>query len=61
VDDLRTHRKAHFAVVLNAVTAARAELLKMHWAREIHDSVLHMLEQELDLEEMTARRLAGKE
>jgi CPA1 family monovalent cation:H+ antiporter len=61
VDDLRTHRQAHFAVVLNAVTAARAELLKMHRAREIHDSVLHTLEQELDLEEMAARRFAGEE
>jgi CPA1 family monovalent cation:H+ antiporter len=61
VDDLSTHRKAHFAVVLSAVTAARAELLKMHRAREIHDSVLHTLEQELDLEEMAARRFAGEE
>jgi len=61
VDDLTTHRKAHFAVVLNAVTAARAELLRMHRAREIHDSVLHRLEQELDLEEMAARRFAGEE
>jgi CPA1 family monovalent cation:H+ antiporter len=60
VDDLRTHRSAHFAVVLKAVTAARAELLKMHRAQEIHDSVLHTLEQELDLEEMAARRFAGE-
>jgi len=58
--DLRTHRQAHFAVILSAVTAARAELLKMHRAREIHDSVLHRLEQELDLEEMAARRFAGE-
>jgi CPA1 family monovalent cation:H+ antiporter len=61
VDDLSTHRQAHFAVVLNAVTAARAELLKMHRAQEIQDSVLHTLEQELDLEEMTARHFAGQE
>ncbi len=59
--ELRVHRQAHFAVVLSAVTAARAELLKMHRAREIHDSVLHRLEQELDLEEMSARRFAGEE
>jgi CPA1 family monovalent cation:H+ antiporter len=61
VADLRTYRKAHFAVVLNAVAAARAELLKMHRAREIHDSALHTPEQELDLEEMAARRFAGEE
>jgi CPA1 family monovalent cation:H+ antiporter len=61
VDELRTHRRAHFAVVLSAVTAARAELLKIHRGREIHDSVLHTLEQELDLKEMAARRFAGEE
>jgi len=32
----------------------------MHRAQEIHDSVLHTLEQELDLEEMAARRFAGE-
>jgi hypothetical protein len=57
--ELHTHRQAHFAMVLSAVTAARAELLKMHRSREIHDSVLHRLEQELDLEEMAARRFGG--
>jgi CPA1 family monovalent cation:H+ antiporter len=61
VDKLSTHRKAHFAVVLSAITAAGTELLRMHRAREIHDSVLHTLEQELDLEEIAARRFAGRE
>jgi hypothetical protein len=32
----------------------------MHRAGEIHDSVLQELEQELDLEEMSARRLIGE-
>ncbi len=38
----------------------RAELLRLHRDKHIHDTVLHALEQELDLEELTARRhLAG--
>jgi hypothetical protein len=31
----------------------------MHRKGEIHDSVLQSLEQELDLEELSARRLLG--
>lgn len=54
-------RVAHFGVVLAAVTAGRAELLRMHRAGEIHDEVLRVLEQELDLEEITARRFATAE
>jgi CPA1 family monovalent cation:H+ antiporter len=53
-------RAAHFGVVLAAVEAGRAELLRLHRAGEIHDTVLHALEQELDLEEMSARRFAGE-
>ena len=50
----------HFAVVLAAIAAARAELLRLHRAGTIHDTVLHGLEQELDLEEVTARRRRGE-
>jgi CPA1 family monovalent cation:H+ antiporter len=50
----------YFSVVLDAITAGRTELLRMHRASEIHDSVLQALEQELDLEEMSARRLIGE-
>jgi monovalent cation/hydrogen antiporter len=53
-------RTEHFSVVLDAITAGRTELLRMHRAGEIHDSVLQALEQELDLEEMSARRLTGE-
>ena len=49
-------RDAHFGVVLAANVAARAELLRLHRAGEIHDQVLHALEAELDLEELSARR-----
>lgn len=53
-DTLAPKRREHFGVVLDA--AARAELLRLHDAREIHDDVLRVLEQELDLEEVAARR-----
>ena len=41
--------------------ACRAELLRLHEANEVHDTVLHVLEEELDLEEMSARRFEGEE
>lgn len=44
----------HFAVVLAAIAAGRAEALRMHRAGEIHDRVLRGLEQELDLQQMVA-------
>jgi CPA1 family monovalent cation:H+ antiporter len=52
-------RRDHFTVVLAAVAAGRTELLRLHRDGSIHDSVLHALEQELDLEEMSARRHLG--
>jgi CPA1 family monovalent cation:H+ antiporter len=52
-------RDEHFNVVLAAVSAGRSELLRLHGGNEIHDSVLHAIEQELDLEELTARRALG--
>ena len=52
-------RRDHFTVVLAAVAAGRSELLRLHRDGSIHDSVLHALEQELDLEEMSARRHLG--
>lgn len=55
-DSLRDHKAAHFETVLAAVAAGRAELLRLHRVGEVHDSVLHTLEGELDLEEIGARR-----
>jgi CPA1 family monovalent cation:H+ antiporter len=57
--ELSPDREEHFRVVLAAVAAGREELLRLHRRGEIHDTVLHALEQELDLEEMSARRYAG--
>jgi monovalent cation/hydrogen antiporter len=48
-------RNAHFGLVLSALEAGRTELLRLHRTGAIHDSVLRALEQELDLEEVTAR------
>jgi monovalent cation/hydrogen antiporter len=46
--------QAHFDLVLEAVAAARAELLRLHRAGQIDDRVLHELERDLDLEELGA-------
>ncbi len=53
---LEPHRQEHFRVVLTAIAAGRERLLQLHQERKIHDSVLHALENELDLEEMSAHR-----
>jgi NhaP-type Na+/H+ or K+/H+ antiporter len=52
-------KREHFTVVLAAIAAGRAEILRLHRGGSIHDTVLHALEQELDLEEMSARRHLG--
>ena len=49
-------RAEHFDVILSAVAAGRAEVLRLYQASRIHDRVLIVLEQELDLEELWARQ-----
>jgi CPA1 family monovalent cation:H+ antiporter len=46
--------QAHFDLILEAVAAARAELVRLHRDRQIDDRVLHELERDLDLEELAA-------
>jgi CPA1 family monovalent cation:H+ antiporter len=46
--------QAHFDLVLEAVAAARVELVRLHREGQIDDRVLHELERDLDLEEMSA-------
>jgi CPA1 family monovalent cation:H+ antiporter len=46
--------QAHFDVVLEAVAAARKELLRLHEEGQIDDRVLQELERDLDLEELGA-------
>ena len=53
---LTPHRVDHFTVVLAAISAGRRELLRLHRANEINDTVLHAIEHELDLEEVTVQR-----
>jgi monovalent cation/hydrogen antiporter len=59
-ETLSEHRREHFQVVLAAVAAGRAEILRLHHAGSIHDRVLATLENDLDLEEISARRYLGE-
>ncbi|WCT74086.1 Na+/H+ antiporter [Sphingomonas naphthae] len=45
---------AHYGVILAAVAAGRAELVRLHRAIQIDDETLHDLEHDLDLEELGA-------
>ena len=53
------HRTEHFTALLVAVGAARHRLLELHRSGQVHDSVLQVLESELDLEELGARQRMG--
>jgi CPA1 family monovalent cation:H+ antiporter len=46
--------RAHFDVILAAIAAGRAELVRLHRAGKIEDETLHDLERDLDLEELGA-------
>ncbi|GAB2875193.1 Na+/H+ antiporter [Paraburkholderia jirisanensis] len=52
-------RAAHYDIVLAAIAAGRAELLRMHRNGLIHDELLHVLERDLDLQEISARLARG--
>lgn len=52
--------RAHFQVVLAAVAAGRAELVRLHREGQIEDEVLHDLERDLDLEELHALYQQGE-
>ena len=55
--EFSARRLDHYAAVLLANRSARAELLSLHRSGNIHDSVLHSLEAELDLEEISTRKM----
>lgn len=55
-DDIR---KAHFNVILAAVAAGREELLKLHRSGQIHDELLHVMERDLDIQEIAALHSRG--
>lgn len=50
---------SHFNVILAAVHAGREELVRLHRAGQIDDEVLHNLEHDLDLEELSAIAAKG--
>ena len=52
-------RQAHFDVMLDAIRAGRAEVLRLHRTGEIHDDVLHALERNLDLQQIAAEMARG--
>ncbi len=54
---VRSERIARLSLRLEAIGASRVQLLAMHRAGDIHDDVLQVLEQELDLEELRFREL----
>jgi Na+/H+ antiporter len=45
---------SHYDIVLAAVAAGRQELLKLHRAGELHDELLHIIERDLDFQEIAA-------
>ncbi len=54
-DDERTHAiQSHFDVIIGAVDAGRAELVRLHRANRIDSETLRSLELDLDLEELGA-------
>jgi monovalent cation/hydrogen antiporter len=52
-------REAHFNVVLAAVAAGREELLRLHRSGQIHDELLHVMERDLDIQEIAALHSRG--
>jgi CPA1 family monovalent cation:H+ antiporter len=52
---LAANRREHYEVVLEAIAAGRAEILRLHRSGMIHDEVLRALESDLDLQEIAAR------
>lgn len=51
-DGFMQNIRGHFTLMLKAVTAGRAELIRLHRAGDIEDETLHNLERDLDLEEL---------
>jgi CPA1 family monovalent cation:H+ antiporter len=56
-DSIGKESHAHFKAALTATQQSRAELLRLLHAGEIHESVAHEIEAELDLEEIRWRKL----
>lgn len=57
MDNLRPH----FSILLKAIAAGRAELIRIHRAGLIEDEVLHELERDLDVEELAMTLQLGEQ
>jgi CPA1 family monovalent cation:H+ antiporter len=53
-EEFRPMLRAHYNLVLKAVAAGRAELIRLHRSGDIDEETLHELERDLDLEELGA-------
>ena len=58
-EERETAIASHFDVIVAAVDAGRAELVRLHRAGRIDDETLHDLEHDLDLEELAAVAAKG--
>lgn len=58
-DAINARRIAHFTAAAAATAAGRVELIRLHREGQIHSSVLALLEEEFDLEELRLRRLGS--
>lgn len=58
-DERRLAISSHFDLIITAVDAGRAELVRLHRAGRIDDETLHDLERDLDLEEIAAEAAKG--
>ena len=56
---IEVERREHFEAALGAVASGRSALIRLHRDRKIHDSVLRMIEAELDLEEVRLRQISA--
>lgn len=57
---LAGERTAHFSVVLAAISAGRAEIIRLHRSGQIDDSMLQALEYDLDLQELAAEQMRDR-
>lgn len=53
-EDLAEARQAHYETLLASIEAGRRELIALQRTGRIEDEVMHMLEQQLDLQELEA-------
>ena len=53
-------RHAHYDIILAAIAAGREELIRLHRSQQLDDKLMHMLEHDLDLQEISAIHSKGE-